>query len=133
MSKVRNWTTYLVYSRKVQAIAMLVFMCALFIINIGSVKADTIFDGLDAGSDSIVTKIADAYCNNLFAILLVIALLGCGITAHNQKLLPIFTKALKVVCIIFVALKCLTLIEDTFTWISEQFTGGGGGDAAAGA
>lgn len=127
MKNAKVWAEHLYLSREFQAVCALMLFTIIMFVNIGSVRADTIFDGLDQGSDGIVSKITDAYCNNVFPILLVITLVGSAITSGNQKLFPIFTRALKIVCIIFVGCKLLDLIVGTLEWLSDQLGAGGTG------
>ena len=127
MVKAKVWIEHLYLSKEIQAVCALMLLAFVCIANIGTVKADTIFDGIENGSGTIVSKITDTYCNYLFPFLLVVALVGTAITARNQKLLPLFTGGLKIICIVFVGCKAIDLITGTLEWITEQFSGSAGG------
>lgn len=127
MVKAKVWIEHLYLSKEIQAVCALMLLAFVCIANIGTVKADTIFDGIENGSGTIVSRITDTYCNYLFPFLLVVALVGTAITARNQKLLPLFTSGLKIICIVFVGCKAIDLITGTLEWIAEQFSGSAGG------
>lgn len=127
MVKAKVWIEHLYLSKEIQAVCALMLLAFVCIANIGTVKADTIFDGIENGSGTIVSKITDTYCNYLFPFLLVVDLIGTSITAKNPKLLPLFTGGLKIICIVFVGCKAIYLITGTLEWIAEQFRGSAGG------
>lgn len=127
MVKAKVWIEHLYLSKEIQAVCALMLLAFVCIANIGTVKADTIFDGIENGSGTIVSKITDTYCNYLFPFLLVVDLIGTAITAQNPKLLPLFTGGLKIICIVFVGCKAIYLITGTLEWIAEQFRGSAGG------
>ena len=127
MVKAKVWIEHLYLSKEIQAVCALMLLAFVCIANIGTVKADTIFDGIENGSGTIVSQITDTYCNYLFPFLLVVDLIGTAITAKNPKLLPLFTGGLKIICIVFVGCKAIYLITGTLEWIAEQFGGSAGG------
>lgn len=127
MVKAKVWIEHLYLSKEIQAVCALMLLAFVCIANIGTVKADTIFDGIENGSGTIVSKITDTYCNYLFPFLLVVDLIGTAITAKNPKLLPLFTGGLKIICIVFIGCKAIDLITGTLEWITEQFSGSAGG------
>lgn len=127
MVKAKVWIEHLYLSKEIQVVCALMLLAFVCIANIGTVKADTIFDGIENGSGTIVSKITDTYCNYLFPFLLVVDLIGTAITAKNTKLLPLFTGGLKIICIVFVGCKAIYLITGTLEWIAEQFRGSAGG------
>lgn len=127
MVKAKVWIEHLYLSKEIQVVCALMLLAFVCIANIGTVKADTIFDGIENGSGTIVSKITDTYCNYLFPFLLVVDLIGTAITAKNQKLLPLFTNGLKIICIVFLGCKAIDLITGTLEWIAEQFSGSAGG------
>ena len=70
MVKAKVWIEHLYLSKEIQVVCALMLLAFVCIANIGTVKADTIFDGIENGSGTIVSKHTAIICFRFFLSLI---------------------------------------------------------------
>lgn len=109
---------------RVAAIAAALYATgAASVTRVAALTGDTIFDGLDNGSGSIIERICTTYNKSIMPISFVILVICAAISGTNQKFADLVKTGFKILIIASVALNCINLFAHTITWIAEKLGG----------
>lgn len=101
-------------------VALVLAALNLCMCGLGSAYANTLFDQAGTLSENLTKGLDDLYCDKLFPLLFVVDCIFLAFTKDERKI-AVEKKALITVCVVFVAIKIVKIIQTTLV----QLTTGG--------